>query len=91
MTPKRQYYIKLKTDLVTDLASSGGEDADKVRVVPGVGRLHRARVVGGDGGRAHAEHPLGTSHVSKKYEQSNKQHTLYFPFHECFVTMKEQI
>ena len=40
------------------LSPSGRQNADEVRVVPGVGRLHGAGVVGGDGGRAHAEHPL---------------------------------
>lgn len=49
-------------DPASDLAPGGGEDADEVRVVPGVGWLHRARVVGGDGGGAHAEHPLQISH-----------------------------
>ena len=40
------------------LASSRGQNTDKVTVVPLVGGLHGARVVGGDGGRAHREHPL---------------------------------
>ena len=40
------------------ITSGSWKDTDKVLIVPLVGRLHGAGVVGGDGGGADAEHSL---------------------------------
>ena len=50
---KERKYLRLYC-----LATGSRQDADEVLVVPLVGGLHGAGVVGGDGGRTHTEHSL---------------------------------